>query len=607
LSIRTKLTAMILVSTTLALALAGTAFIWYQRHTLEQSMLDATASLTRILSVSNTAAMMFDAREDATESLAALAAKPSIILAALYRSDGSLFAEYVRAGAPHPHEEVSLDALGPRFGYGYLAYTHPVTVEGEKLGVVYLVASLEEVRQAEQASIAVVTILSLLSLLLAMLLSRRLTRVISDPISELSGVAAQVSLHDDYTIRARHNSDDEIGALVDTFNDMLDQIALHDEELRRHGDNLEEQVLERTGQLQGAKERAENANELKDKFVSLVSHDLRSPIASSIVLLQQLRVQVDAPDGKTQTLIHKRLTATLDHMLELIDSLLNLNRLQGGAIRLQRRTERLRELCDKVIGPMMPLAHEKKVAIINDIDPDATLFIDHTLTEELIRNLVSNAVKFSRADDRVTLTTSVDEEGAMTLAVADTGTGIRPDFIENLFKKEFKTTSPGTAGERGTGLGLLLSHDIMIAHGGDIVVESTPGHGATFKATFPKVRPAVLLVDDQDVVRKTFRDALAPLDLAIMEAENGAEALKHIELTPPHLIITDIHMPVMDGFAFLEQLKANPLTSDIPTIVATSLAGVEVRGKVFRLGADDYISKPVMEEDLIPRVHRFIG
>ncbi len=198
------------------------------------------------------------------------------------------------------------------------------------------------------------------------------------------------------------------------------------------------------------------------------------------------------------------------------------------------------------------------------------------------------------------------KNGTKGIAVSDTGVGI-PDWLtKNIFNHDEKTSTTGTGGEKGTGLGLPFSYDIMKAHGGSLTFESVKGNGATFYAKLPIVRPTILLVDDDLSIRKLLVKKLGPVDADILEAESGEKALKFIEKAEPHLILLDIVMPGMDGFEVLDRIRNRLELKSIPVIVITSDNNTETRNMAFQLGANDFITKPIRKEDLIPRVRKFM-
>ncbi len=357
-------------------------------------------------------------------------------------------------------------------------------------------------------------------------------------------------------------------------------------------------------ELRKAKENAEEATLLKDKFVSLVSHDLRGPLATMIGFLKLTADDVDA-HVSTNTL--KRINIAIDsakRMNDLIEELLSISRLKTGKIQPKLRFLDVNYLVLKVISAFAPMAESKRIILKNDIPDKYRLFADPTLFYQVLQNLVGNAVKFCRAGDHIRI--FIPDGKPSTVAVSDSGIGIEPSRATRLFNYEEKTSTTGTAGESGTGLGLPLSRDIILAHGGNLLLESEPGKGATFYAILPDVRPLLLLVEDDAKSTKTIIDMLAPLDVTVITAANGKEGLDIARTQHPHIILSDLIMPVMDGYTFIRELKLDELTRETPVIVLTS-AGLEEREKAFRLGADDFVIKPASDDDLLPRIRRFIS
>ncbi|MDH4184058.1 MAG: HAMP domain-containing histidine kinase, partial [Nitrospinota bacterium] len=229
-------------------------------------------------------------------------------------------------------------------------------------------------------------------------------------------------------------------------------------------------------ELRRQKRRAENATRLKDKFVSLVSHDLRAPLSSVLGLVEFLK----SPDGaemgaKRREEILANIQATLEDLLRLINQLLKLSTLRTGKISVQKKIIVIRALVDQQISNIAHLAEKKGVHISNETPEDMTVVADPALLGEVIHNLLANAVKFTHEGDSITV---FQKQGAgAEIAVKDSGAGIMQENLPNIFKHDSRVTS-STVGERGTGLGLPYSHDIISAHGGSLRVESAPGKGS---------------------------------------------------------------------------------------------------------------------------------
>lgn len=357
-------------------------------------------------------------------------------------------------------------------------------------------------------------------------------------------------------------------------------------------------------ELRAAKAKAEDATRLKDKFVALVAHDLRSPFASMMGLLHILGDRKAVIEDTESQNVMDRVFKNGDRMVKMIDQLLNISRLQTGKIVPNPRFFKAHMAAAVTIGAVNHSATEKGVVIINEVPVDMRLYADSALFDEALINFLSNAIKFCSSGDKITVFAPKGLNSA--IAVQDTGKGIEPAAIPNLFKHEVTTSTRGTAGEMGTGLGLPFSLDIMKAHGGDISVESEPGKGSVFCAILPHVRPLALVVDDDLDFMPVIRGHLEKIGVDVAEAFDAEQALSFLKERRPHIIIIDIMMPVMDGYTLLGLLKKDSATMGIPVVVMT-IADRDAHEKAIRCGADDFVSKPLDADDFIPRVRRFVG
>jgi PAS domain S-box-containing protein len=234
--------------------------------------------------------------------------------------------------------------------------------------------------------------------------------------------------------------------------------------------------------LVDAMKHAENATRLKDKFVSLIAHDLRSPIGAVLGLLRHLEPGTDQPGESERQASYNKAVERLNGMIRLIDVVLDITRIQSGELHLNMQRCRAVDLTVPALG-LRPLAESKGVVLVSQVPDSAEVMGDETYIGQVVQNLVSNAIKFSLPGGTVTI--FIPEGRPTTIAVRDTGVGVAPHMLADLFKHDVKTTSLGTHGELGTGLGLPLCHDIMQAHRGRLYVESTIGAGSTFFAELP--------------------------------------------------------------------------------------------------------------------------
>lgn len=358
-------------------------------------------------------------------------------------------------------------------------------------------------------------------------------------------------------------------------------------------------------QAEDARKEAEDATKLKDKFVSLVSHDLKTPLATMIGYLKLVAEEnVEPLNEGAKAILNSAINAGRK-MNRLIDDILSITRLKTGTMKPKLEFVDAKFLASKAVMDFQYLADQKGINLVKEIHSKTRLYADPVLFYEVIHNLMSNAIKFCNRGDSIRIFNLDDRPS--TIAIADSGVGMEQGRLLHLFDYETKTSTIGTEGESGTGLGLPLCRDIMEAHDGTLTVESSPGKGSTFYAELPFVRPVVLLVEDEFVAREMICRMIGKMDVEIMKANNGVEALEIARKKRPHLILLDLFMPEMDGFELLKRLKNDPGLKDVPVIVLTAHGDMENRERAFQLGAEDLVSKPTTEDELIPRIRKQIG
>ncbi|MBF0291437.1 MAG: response regulator [Nitrospinae bacterium] len=389
---------------------------------------------------------------------------------------------------------------------------------------------------------------------------------------------------------------------VEERNRLLREIQENNETLLREIKNRKEAEK----QLRFALAKAEEATKLKDTFVSLVSHDLRSPLAAIIGLFKHLLSNSGGRLGAEELDIVSRAVATGDKMMKMVQDLLDLSRFRAGQMRAKFAFIDVYLVAVNALHNLSSIAENKGIILKNRVPAKTMIYADETMIYEALFNLIGNAIKFSRRNDTVTIHLS-NSHDPVTIAVSDTGMGISQQKLERLFKYEYNVSSPGTNGEVGSGLGLILCKEIIEALNGAIRVESSPDRGSTFYLHMPVIHPLVLVVDNDHgsvmLIEKLFRG----LNVNLVECQNGKEAIIMARKNPPHLILLDLQMDDMDGFEFLTQRKKNEEIKNIPTIVVTMFGDMSNKEKALRLGADDFISKSTLHDELIPRVAKHIG
>jgi PAS domain S-box-containing protein len=361
----------------------------------------------------------------------------------------------------------------------------------------------------------------------------------------------------------------------------------------------------------GDRERLEELNKLKDDFVAIVSHDLRSPLtailsAAEILLSDEF---MDPPLTDEQKDLVDNIQTMGNHQLNMVNDLLDLAKIESGKIELNPTMADLHTVVEQCLQTLRVLAENKNITLRLVAAPNLPKArFDVPKISQVINNLVGNAIKFTEPNGTIRLRIGAEDQTALQLSVTDTGQGIEPEHLRLLFDKFQQVRSQGTGGERGTGLGLSICKNLIELHQGAIWAESRVGVGSTFTFTLPIQERAVLIIDDSLTVIKSLEAMLAKhLDSVRVDyALHGQAGLKQIEERFPAVLILDYMMPDMDGIVVYRELKNRYGLRVPPTIFLTASEDLEVRRQIFDLGAADYLQKPVEINDLLPRISRFL-
>jgi PAS domain S-box-containing protein len=303
-------------------------------------------------------------------------------------------------------------------------------------------------------------------------------------------------------------------------------------------------------ELKQSTENLIKLNETKDKFISIISHDLRTPFSSIMGFTDLLIGDEDLTEEEKKQYV-RFIQESSKSMLELVNSLLDWTRLQTGRIKFEPEKITAGTIITKSINSLSGTAFQKDIEIKSEVDENVIIYADNSLMMQVFNNLISNAIKFTKPGGEIVISASPSKKTRFyEFSVRDNGVGIKPENIQDLFRIDTKYSSEGTAGEKGTGLGLSIVNEIIEKHRGNIWVESEYGKGSDFKFTLPVASPNILLVDDSKTDRLLYSKILKHIapDYNIEIASNGKEALEKIMAAPPALVITDHLMPEMNGY-----------------------------------------------------------
>ena len=366
--------------------------------------------------------------------------------------------------------------------------------------------------------------------------------------------------------------------------------------------SLEQKLTTTLQALEESKYKLLDLNVQKNKFLSILSHNLRSPFAN-ILGFCEILIRDDKKFSSAERMqVIECIKEAAQDQLGTVNNLLDWTRNESGRMHADFRDLDLHEIINKSIHSLLGLAYQKEIRLLNQVPINIFLHGDHLLLLQLFTNLIGNALKFTPSGGQVLLELLQKEATQWTVAVKDTGIGIPEADLFKLFKIEEKYTRKGLNGETGTGLGLTVCHEIVHKHHGSISVQSTPGKGTSFIIQFPKVSiqpgKVILIVDDEYGVRilhSKYIQRLLP-EVQIVHASDGEEAFRLAQELRPVLIITDQGMPNINGTELLKKLKEDPSTKSIPIIFVTGQDSYEMQDTLKILGITTILPKPVSQE-----------
>ena len=470
LSIPNKIVAIIMIISGAALLLTSGSLIAYDFSAARRDLITSANAFAGIVADNTTASVSFNDTVTALETLNSLRADPSIIAACIYTSEGLFVQRVIQAAHSCPDRPAVSTSES-----SLILVSAPIQLKGKDIGTVQLRATLGPAYTHLRLEILTIALISFVAALFAFVLSYRMHKFVSEPILNLANTANDVSRLKDYSIRAAKETEDELGVLVDAFNEMLGQIQKRENDLE-----------ERTAELV-------QASRMKDEFLATLSHELRTPLNSILGWAVLVREGKLTPDREASALEAIERNARMQ--ARLIEDLLDVSRIISGKLTVDSSVVGLNQIVESAIEVVRPAALAKQIRVeLKKPSEPVRITGDAARLQQVVWNLLSNAMKFT--GDRGYVAVVLEKSGHYaSISVSDNGIGIAPEFLPYVFDRFRQADGSSTRKHGGLGLGLAIVRHIVEMHGGSVSVDSRGrGQGTTFTMKLP------LLVAEEPMV-----------------------------------------------------------------------------------------------------------
>jgi len=578
---------------------------------------------------------LFDDQAGANEILLKLTNIPTVLYGAAYDSSGSLHAEYRSVTYTDSIKSIQ-EILKSAEKENMILIRDSVRSKGEVLGAVLLIASTDIIHEKTKKHINTVLIILVISISFAILLAFWLQRIISGPILRLAAVTRKIQDTLDYSVRVKKEAHDETGILYDGFNDMLQSIeagkkeqVLAQKKLIEERELLEIRVIERTKELNTAKEKAEESDKLKSSFLANMSHEIRTPLNAILGFSALIQDPSTTPAELEE--YYRMMETSGNDLMNLIDDILDISRIEANQIKINLQDTHVIKLAEEVFSTFKQSLYSENpdipvtpVFIVPPEKEDYILYTDPLRLKQILLNILNNAIKFTPAGSIEFCYFPNETKTRMVFYIKDTGIGIAKNQQEKIFERFTKVADIKTKHFRGTGLGLSIALKLAQLLNGEITVESELNVGSVFYLSFPLAKvlspvaevekkpkdeslaflsgKIILIVEDVEYNYRYLEIILSRnQDVKILWAKNGLEAVELCRKNPDiSIVLMDIQLPEMNGYDATRIIKSE--NKNIPVIAQTAYATHSDFEAAIDAGCVDILVKPINKKELLKKI-----